>query len=334
MNTKFSVIIPIYNVEKYLKICIDSVLNQIYENFELILVDDGSTDDSSNICDQYKLKDNRIAVIHKTNGGLVSARKAGAIIASGDYICCIDGDDYVENDYLLSFNNVITRFTPDVLCCSYYIDTDGKKEKNILPYRKGMYSRNDIINEIFPCLIQAEDATYFRPSVWAKAFKKEKYLPIQMQIDEHLKIGEDGACTIPIVYNSNSIYIMDNCSYFYRRFENSMTSSRKVFSWDGPELIYSNIIRFIDPEAYNFKEQLYRKNVHELFTVVISRFNKHGSMLSIIKDIRKNIECSFYKESLKYCSFEGSVKAKIMLFALKYHLILTMFIYSKIKNRL
>lgn len=96
MNVKFSVIVPIYNVEKYLRKCIDSILKQTYRNFELILVDDGSPDECPNICDEYAKNDKRIKVIHKENEGLVAARNTGIKEAVGDYICYVDGDDWIS----------------------------------------------------------------------------------------------------------------------------------------------------------------------------------------------------------------------------------------------
>ena len=100
MMNLISVIVPVYNVEPYLRQCIDSILNQTYTDFELILVDDGSTDRCPEICDKYKEKDDRVRVLHKTNGGLSDARNHGIDIANGDYITFIDSDDMVSKDYL------------------------------------------------------------------------------------------------------------------------------------------------------------------------------------------------------------------------------------------
>ena len=97
-NILFSIIVPIFNVSAYVRKCIESIVNQTYQNLDIILVDDGSTDDSGVICDEYAEKDSRIRVIHKTNGGLVSARKAGINIAKGEYSLYVDGDDWIEND--------------------------------------------------------------------------------------------------------------------------------------------------------------------------------------------------------------------------------------------
>ena len=103
MKRRYSIIVPIYKIEQYITQCIESIIHQTYKNIEIILVDDGSDDNCPVICDEYALKDDRIKVIHKENGGLVSARKAGALEATGDYICCVDGDDYIAENYIEEF---------------------------------------------------------------------------------------------------------------------------------------------------------------------------------------------------------------------------------------
>ena len=111
----YSVIVAIYRVEDYLPRCIESILEQTHNNFELILVDDGSPDGSPLICDEYAKKDRRVKVIHKKNGGLVSARKAGLKIAQGEYICFVDGDDFVSNDMLETYERALGREKVDVI---------------------------------------------------------------------------------------------------------------------------------------------------------------------------------------------------------------------------
>ena len=107
MERRYSIIVPIYKIEQYITQCIESIIHQTYKNIEIILVDDGSYDNCPVICDEYALKDDRIKVIHKENGGLVSARKAGALEATGDYICCVDGDDYIAENYIEEFEKKI-----------------------------------------------------------------------------------------------------------------------------------------------------------------------------------------------------------------------------------
>ena len=115
-----SVIIPIYNVEQYLKECLESVINQTYRNLEIILVDDGSKDKSGKICDEYKNKDERIKVVHKENGGLSDARNAGMKIATGKYIQFIDSDDFIDKDMIETLYNLIIENEADISMCSNY----------------------------------------------------------------------------------------------------------------------------------------------------------------------------------------------------------------------
>ena len=116
-----SVILPIYNVEKYLEKCLKSVINQTYKNLEIILVDDGSKDNSPQICDEYAVKDKRIVVIHKSNGGLSDARNAGIEIAKGKYIALIDSDDYVEKDYVQFLYQLIKENNAEMSICSHTV---------------------------------------------------------------------------------------------------------------------------------------------------------------------------------------------------------------------
>ena len=125
-----SVILPIYNVEKYLEKCLKSVINQTYKNLEIILVDDGSKDNSPQICDEYAVKDKRIVVIHKSNGGLSDARNAGIEIAKGKYITLIDSDDYVELEmYEKLYNKAISDNLDIAICGNYNVSEDYKNKK-------------------------------------------------------------------------------------------------------------------------------------------------------------------------------------------------------------
>ena len=124
-NPKISVIVPVYNAEKYLQRCIDSILNQTFPNFELLLIDDGSKDQSGEICDEYAKKDSRVKVFHKENGGVSSARNVGIDNAVGEYICFCDSDDWVEKTWLLSFFERMCD--NDMLITSFNIYENEKK---------------------------------------------------------------------------------------------------------------------------------------------------------------------------------------------------------------
>ena len=138
----YSVIVPIYKVEKYLEKCITSILNQSFTDFELILVDDGSPDSCPQICDNFALKDSRIRVIHKKNGGLVSARNIGIQAAKGDYICYVDGDDWIHKDMLSEiYKDSIQKYSPDMIIFGIVKLFANRKEEIFTDLDDGIYKR-------------------------------------------------------------------------------------------------------------------------------------------------------------------------------------------------
>lgn len=316
---KFSVIIPIYNVEKYIRKCIDSVLNQAYTDVEVILVDDGSPDRCPEICDEYAKKDSRVRVIHKPNGGLVSARQAGCEAATGDYILNVDGDDWVANDYFIRLDPIARQHQPDCICFgSFHVSDDQVVShpcslKSGLKY--GLYTREDIENKIFPLLIEGADFKRFNPSIWAKAIRREIYEVCQMALDKRIKIGEDHACTKPAIYRCQTLYIMQECLYNYRINPLSMTRERKSFSWDGPELIGRHFEKQIPMEMHDFQNQVYRFVVHILFNVVESQFHRKESYRTICRDIDAHIKQPYYQNAIKHCQYRclKGIAAKIIL---------------------
>ena len=160
-----SIIIPVYNVEKHIKRCINSIVKQQFNDVEVILVDDGSTDNSPLICDEYSKNYKFINVIHKDNGGLVSARQAGFIKARGKYIASVDSDDYVEDCYFSELFNIIDKYHPDTIYFNFNEDRSGIKKQSILSCREGYFTKKQIEDEIFSYLIHSSKNKYFAPSI-------------------------------------------------------------------------------------------------------------------------------------------------------------------------
>ncbi len=216
-----SVIVPIYNIEKYLPVCIESIRSQTYKDLEIILVDDGSTDTSPLICDEYAQKDRRIVVLHKENGGLVSARKAGLRMAHGDYIGYVDGDDWIEKDMYKTLHHHITSTDADIVICGHYNDMDKWQPMDI---REGYYDQTDMEKEIYPHMII--NGEFFEwgifPGVWDKLYKKELIESVQYGVDERITMGEDAACVYPCLLQAESIYVTHEHFYHYRQNAASM----------------------------------------------------------------------------------------------------------------
>ena len=161
-----SIVIPVYNVGQYLNACVDSLLSQPYDFFEVILVNDGSSDDSGKICDNYQRIDRRITVFHQSNQGVNLARKRGVDNSKGEYIWFVDSDDWVRDDCLKKIFEIINACSPDVICFGYLIELkNGKWKEHILNEKKGLNGRRYIENNIYPYLIHSESAKYFSSSL-------------------------------------------------------------------------------------------------------------------------------------------------------------------------
>ncbi len=172
MKMKFSIIVPIYDVKEYIKQCVNSVLDQNYSNYELILVDDGSTDGCSLICDEYAAKDEHVMVIHKKNGGSSDARNVGIEKATGDYILFLDGDDYwLETDLLEKINERINQLDSDVLCLNYKKVYDSGKEHDYFSLGVDMPKSNMGIKSV-RYIIQNDIWT---SAPWNKVIKKSLF---------------------------------------------------------------------------------------------------------------------------------------------------------------
>ena len=222
-NDLISVIVPVYNIEQYVGICIESLIKQTYTDLEIIVVDDGSTDRSSALCDLYANKDKRIKVIHKQNGGLVSARKAGAAIANGKYIGYVDGDDWVEPDYYEMMYRSAVKADADTVCAGFSRDLFSHKVKCSNNVLDGIYDGENL-EMLYRQMMSCDD--YFTIGVttylWNKLFRTDLVRELQLSVDERITIGEDAAVTYPALLKAKRVYICDNCSYHYRQREGSM----------------------------------------------------------------------------------------------------------------
>lgn len=332
---KYSIIVPIYKVEAYLDECINSVLNQTYTDFELILVDDGSPDSSPQICDDYAQKDSRIKVIHKKNGGLVSARKAGLEIAVGDYILCLDGDDSIEQGCLKCVENLINEYHADVVAFGFYRCYDTiKKESPLTSYRVGFYDRCQLEREIFPNLISDKSGKRFPPTVWGKAIKRSLYTPFQNDVDSHIGMGEDAACIYPLMAHAESLYICEKSYYNYRVVKTSMTQTWKPLSWENSDLVHNILVKEFDRPEFDFHSQLARLRTHQLFNVVESQFRGTKCLCRTINDINEKFNVNpDYDRFVRDAQFDV-LSHKAIKFVLKHRFIFICYLYNLLKKRL
>ena len=211
-SPKISVIVPVYNVEKYLPRCIDSILSQTFKDFELLLIDDGSPDNCGNICDEYAIKDSRVKVIHKQNGGVSSARNVGIENAKGEWITYIDADDYIEQGFL----SIPEDATEDLLIQNYKVLYDND------------YTDTKFINEVIEQLqysshvgMHIVDRIFRVP--WAKFFKRCLIVDNSILFAQGVKIGEDTLFMLEYLCHSKSIQYLSTSSYVYRKEGSGLT---------------------------------------------------------------------------------------------------------------
>lgn len=234
-----SVIVPIYMIDQYIGICIESILNQTYKNLEIILVDDGGHDRCPEICDLYAKKDSRIRVIHKTNGGLVSARKAGLQESNGKYISYVDGDDWIGPGFIEGLYTAAVTTDADIVCAGHTRALFSKSESflNALPI--GVYEENRL-QELWKAMLSVEN--YYRPGittyVWNKLFRREILLAPQSLVDNRITIGEDAAVTYPALMLCHRVVVIDNVAYHYRQREDSMLKQTTSYAGEAQKLKY------------------------------------------------------------------------------------------------
>lgn len=224
----FSIIVPVYNVERYLRQCLDSIRSQSFRDFEAILVDDGSTDSSSRICEEYR-EDNRFTVIHKSNGGLVSARKAGTEIAKGDYIINVDSDDFIEKDLLDRLYRAAESLRPDLIAYGYKtVDRNGTVlSERVNDFPTGSYTGDDLErlkgSYLYDKERQGLNGGSLIFSIWTKAVRREIYVECQPRIDDRIEKGEDLLVGFHILRIAKSALVTEIKGYCYRLQQASMT---------------------------------------------------------------------------------------------------------------
>lgn len=204
-TVKISVIVPIYNAAQYLVKCIDSILSQNFKDFELLLINDGSTDESGAICDEYSSRDSRVNVYHKSNGGVSSARNWGIDKANGEYLAFVDSDDYVEQTYLSSMYSRIEQGINLVASAFCYESEKGAINKLFLYDKICIDKRN--INDMLT------DLSYMTP--WGKLFNKEIIDNNSIRFDEHINSGEDTLFVYTFLLFVKQIKTVNDVSYHY-----------------------------------------------------------------------------------------------------------------------
>ena len=293
-----SIIVPVYNAAPYLSVCIESILNQTYKDLELILINDGSKDNSGEICDDYALRDNRIKVVHKKNGGVSSARNAGLELATGEYIGWVDADDYIEPDMFEYLYNLAINYKADIAECGY-ASVDGEKVE-AANFGKGLeYGEGGFITQKYL------DADIFYGIV-TKLFKRSLFEGVRFPEG---RIWEDiwlvtYFCLEPIRYVRNP-----EVKYFYRQTEGSIIRSDAT-PRKAREAIYilENSLALIEKKIQDktLKEKLIKRNMEKAV------FHYLNLALSATAEIRK-VYAPLYLKRMSFSVVECLISKQIPL---------------------
>lgn len=235
VNKLVSIIIPVYNAEKTLGKCLSSILNQTYNNLDIIVVNDGSTDNSDNICKKFQNKDKRINYIYQKNSGVSNARNSGINLVKGEYVTFIDADDWIDNDFIESLMNLIVKNNADVITSTAIDFTDDKvinKVDSELKY-KIINNSDEMLKELFK-------GKKYNSVSWGKIYKKE--VIINQKFDEDLKIAEDLKFLILVLKNCNKLVATNIRKYHYYINDGSAIHSGFNENWIDAISYYKDII--------------------------------------------------------------------------------------------
>ena len=332
----FSVIVPIYNVEKYIRRCIDSVLEQSFKDYELILVDDGSPDNCPKICDEYQANDERIKVIHKENGGLVSARQAGIRVAKGEYIFNLDGDDAITSNALEDAYKIICETKADIISFSYQYCQSGEKGEIVNDLvDEGLYNKTDIEKHIMPKLLSDKNMEHMFYFLWGKAIKRELVIKHQLNVNTAISLGEDLSCIVPCYLEAQQVYMSRKVAYLYTIRNDSISTDFKTNQIVQIADVIKGLRELDMDKPADFDEQISRYSCFMCFAILAAA--AEGNHFNAINKIEELILNSLHKEEILKAKFERiSFKSRIAIKLMKKQKIKVAFYFlnlcKKIKN--
>ena len=296
---KFSIIIPVYNTEKYLEKCISSVINQKYKNFEVILIDDGSKDNSGAICDEYAKKDNKVKVIHQINAGVSTARNVGIKNAKGKYIIFLDSDDSLNGESLTRLNGIIEK-NEEIDCILYNVDGE---------FKDGMYKEEKLKSLIVQLIITEK----INPP-WNKVYKRNIIEENNIVFDKNIQIGEDLLFSITYLSYANNICILNEELYNYT-VDNSNSLTRKYKENKYKQLMY------VDDEIRKYLQTFQSKKILEC-----EKYIRLKNIFSCFMDLA-HPNCNYTKEQKKIFIKKVKKDNKIIIKELGIKLYLISMIY-------
>lgn len=324
MCKKISVIVPIYNSSKYLDRCLNSIVNQSYLNIEILLIDDGSTDNSLEICNKFAIKDKRIKVFHKENNGVSAARNDGIEYSTGDYIAFVDSDDYLEIDMYERMMKINDEFNCDIVMCDCYKESCFNREMFSHNIKSGYYDRNMLVKEYFPTLLMNNSVDY-PPTIsnWVCLFKKNVIIKNNIRYEVGIRFSEDLLFGSKYMYYANSFYYMQyECLYHYTMNQNSVTHTYYKNKWENMTKLFLAIDNFFgNVKDYDFQRQIDLCLLYIVYHCIgnvkqsdESKRDKRENITSILQE--RHVRDMFHR--LKINTLDISWKLKLLTYIYKY----------------
>jgi glycosyltransferase involved in cell wall biosynthesis len=291
---KISLIIPVYNVEKYVRKCLETAVCQTYRNYEIILVDDGSTDCSYQICDEYSRKNGHILLLHKENGGLASAWQCGVEASSGEYIAFLDSDDWVDPDYIKNLASGI-ELGADIVCCNKVLEYGSHSIVQKERTASGYYSRDILLKQVFPQMLN--DGTYLgrriTPHRCGKLFKSSLIKNNIKYCDNKISFGEDLNIVLPCLADCKALLILEDEKglYHYRQNRSSIARSYKPNMYEQISRLYLCLSRACtEKSGFDFGKQLDADFFCLFFEYVKNETKCAASKAETIKCVTENYQ--------------------------------------------
>lgn len=276
-----SVIIPVYNVELYLDKCVRSVLAQTLEGLEIILVDDGSTDQSGSMCDAYAAQDGRVRVLHLENGGPARARNRGIALAQGTYIGFVDSDDYVEPSMFEQLYETAERTGSDICMCGYAVDASGTIRPSVMDY-KPLYTGSEVKNGLLRRYYTGGHNGLY--SMWNKLFRRTMIVENSLTVDESLRRGEDAWFVFDCLKVANVVSFFPETLYYYYQNPASIMHSLRVDQFEKWTRTRNRLLAENEQLGFELDLKLFYRD-HLYMTVVFCKEMVRRGELGVVRSV-------------------------------------------------
>lgn len=271
-----SIVIPVYNAEKYLNDCVDSILRQTFDDLDIILIDDGSSDKSPKICDAYAEKDKRIQVIHKKNAGVSEARNTGIKEAKGNYICFVDSDDFLEADAIETMVKMKEKNNVDMVVCSNKeICNNNVTNNNFSPDEIGVFCIDEfVVNAL------KNNNHYLLNNPWNKIFDLDTIKKNNLTFNSQFNLGEDFMFNLDYLMKVKKVLVIEEPLYNYRILESGLARKKRNINyyWDNNKVLIDYLINFLK------KKEIYEENKKYVNHYIINNLKYLFTVISNLDD--------------------------------------------------